>query len=341
MKRPEPDSPEADERCNAAAAWLVRNDRGLTAAEQDEFLDWLAADPRHAEWFEVHRGFFGSFVTMAQWRPEHSEEPNPDLLSGLPRRKRGRRLGWAMATAAAVVVSASLAWLMRPMTEPEPFDGPALLERRILADGSTIDLDRDAVVHVDYSTVDRRVVLTSGEALFTVVKDALRPFIVEADGIDVRAVGTAFAVRLAPDRVEVLVTSGTVEVQAPPADEMAPDDPSLPEPPRVVAGQRATIPTDRAAPIDVVDVSPEETERLASWQPQLLDFSSAPLSRAVAEFNRRNRVQLVLDDPTLADLPIIASIRSDKVEGFANFLRTTAQIEVEHREDRILLRRKR
>ena len=34
-----------------AAEWLVLCDRGLTAAEQDRFLDWLAADPRHGEWF--------------------------------------------------------------------------------------------------------------------------------------------------------------------------------------------------------------------------------------------------------------------------------------------------
>jgi transmembrane sensor len=55
MTRPEPDSPEAQRRAQAAADWLVRRDRGFTAAEQDAFLDWLAADPRHGEWLALRR----------------------------------------------------------------------------------------------------------------------------------------------------------------------------------------------------------------------------------------------------------------------------------------------
>ena len=30
---------------DVAAAWVMRQDRGLSPAEQDEFLQWLAADP--------------------------------------------------------------------------------------------------------------------------------------------------------------------------------------------------------------------------------------------------------------------------------------------------------
>ena len=37
--------PTPDER---AADWLIRRDRGLTPGEQDDYLQWLAADPRHA-----------------------------------------------------------------------------------------------------------------------------------------------------------------------------------------------------------------------------------------------------------------------------------------------------
>ena len=39
----------------AASGWIVRNNRGLTAAEQDEFSSWLAADPRHGEWWAKRR----------------------------------------------------------------------------------------------------------------------------------------------------------------------------------------------------------------------------------------------------------------------------------------------
>ncbi|MGH7943673.1 MAG: hypothetical protein ACREH8_07295 [Opitutaceae bacterium] len=84
-----------------------------------------------------------------------------------------------------------------------------------------------------------------------------------------------------------------------------------------------------------------ESARLLAWQPQLLDFSSVPLERPIAEFNRRNRVQFVLADAELAAMPIVASIRSDNVEGFAQFLAATPGVQVERRsEDEIVLRRR-
>ena len=45
MKRPEPESPEAERRSQRAADWLVRRDRGLSSAESIEYELWLAADP--------------------------------------------------------------------------------------------------------------------------------------------------------------------------------------------------------------------------------------------------------------------------------------------------------
>lgn len=334
MKRPEPDSPGADARSRAAAEWLVRRDRGLTAAEQDEFLQWLAADPRHGEWFALHRCTVGDFSALAQWRPEHSEEPNPDLLAPPQRPMR-----WfvPLVLAAAAAVALVLQW--RPAVPASPVATPAPaneLERRILEDGSSVELNRGAQVTVDFNDRERRVTLVRGEALFTVAKNPLRPFIVTAGGVAVRAVGTAFAVRLDSTAVEVLVTEGQVAVSGGQADH-----PVVPAP-LVVAGERAVVPRAQPGSTQILAVTPAETARLLSWQPQLLDFSSAPLASALAEFNRRNRVQFVLADPELAAMPVIASIRSDNVEGFARFLAASPGVQLERAGDNeIVVRRKR
>ena len=66
---------------SAAAEWLVKHDRGFTPAQQDEFLQWLASSPAHRESFNRHRQMWTDFYLLAQWRPEHSAEPNPDLLA--------------------------------------------------------------------------------------------------------------------------------------------------------------------------------------------------------------------------------------------------------------------
>jgi transmembrane sensor len=84
-------------------------------------------------------------------------------------------------------------------------------ERLALPDGSRVELKDGSEVVVQYSASERRVKLTGGEAHFTVWKDKTRPFIVNAAGVEVRAVGTAFNVRLEAKSVEVLVTEGRVE----------------------------------------------------------------------------------------------------------------------------------
>ncbi|MDP3070552.1 MAG: FecR domain-containing protein [Opitutaceae bacterium] len=339
MKRPEPDSPEAQIRSQAAADWLARRDRGLTAAEQDEFLQWLAADPRHGEWLAQHRRTVGDFAALAHWRLEHSAEPNPDLLA--PPRRRIHWLAPTLLATAAAITLAAVWWRATPAAPlVTPSASVAELKRLILEDGSSVQLNLGAVVTTEFSASERRATLVHGEALFTVAKNPVRPFIVRAGGVDVRAVGTAFSVRLDQAAVEVLVTEGRVAVK-----NSGPSGPNaVPQAPAslVDAGHRATVSLTSAAPPQIVAVSSQAIAQQLNWQPTLLDFSSAPLSAAVAEFNRRNRVQFVLADEELATLPIVASIRSDNVEGFAKFLSVAPGVEVERRSaTEIIVRRRR
>jgi transmembrane sensor len=347
MTRPEPDSREARRRSEAAADWLARRDRGLTASEQDAFLQWLAQDPRHGEWFALHRRTVGDFGALAHWRPEHSEEANPDLLA-----PPVRRATWAipigLAAAVAIVVGA---WRWHETAAEAGIVAPTAakeVERRILADGSSVELNRGASVTAAFGSTERRVNLMQGEALFDVRKEDPRPFIVRAGNVDVRAVGTAFAVRLGPATVEVLVTEGRValvtetESAAGRVEAIGNShgDVAPVLSPELVAGQRATVSRTGSTTPEIVSVTSAETARLLAWQPQLLDFSSAPLEAAVREFNRRNRIQFVVGDPTLAAMPIVASIRSDNVDGFARVLAAMPGVEVERGEHEIVLRRR-
>ena len=344
MKRPEPDSFDAQRRAQAAAEWLVRRDRGLTAAEQDEFLPWLAADPRHGEWLALHRHTVGDFGALARWRPEHSEEPNPDLLA--PPRRRIHWLAPTLLAAAASITLAGFWWRTTPATPvTAAIASVSELKRLILEDGSSVELNHGAVVTTEFSATERRATLVRGEALFTVAKNPARPFIVRAGGVDVRAVGTAFSVRLDATAVEVLVTEGRVAVAQPARivknSELPSTIPQLPSPlAEIAAGHRATVSLTGAEPPRVVAVTPHAIMQQLNWQPTLLDFSSAPLAAAVAEFNRRNRVQFVLADAELAGMPIVASIRSDNIEGFAKFLAAAPGVQIERGATEIIIRRR-
>ncbi|SDS05125.1 FecR domain-containing protein [Opitutus sp. GAS368] len=319
-----------------AAAWLARRDRGLSPAEQDEYLQWLGADPRHTEAVTQHAAALERMMQLYEWQPGHDTEPNPDLFA-VPRR---RTWLWSSALAAAAAIAVILAWQQpwretRPMMALTPRSYLHVNERLALPDGSRVELKDGTKVVVQYSERERRVKLTGGEAHFTVWKDASRPFIVDAAGVEVRAVGTAFNVRLEEKSVEVLVTEGRVKVAATP-EQMAGDLASLPE---ISQGERATValPDPAAAmtpavPV-VAPVTAEEISQELAWQAPWLQFYETPLADAVAEFNRLNQQQIVIADPELRKRRIDGTFRPDNVEGFVRLLTTTLDIRAETNAD--------
>ena len=230
----------------------------------------------------------------------------------------------------------------------------AAYRQETLSDGSVLDLNRGAHVVVQFTAAERRVLLVQGEAQFAVAKNPARPFVVRAGGVEVRAVGTAFNVKLAGPNLEVLVTEGTVHVSqqtvVAPATSMATGASagSAPTAAPVVlaaltAGQWTVIPVAAViAPPVVVQTSDPEIARLLDWQPRLLDFESTPLAEVVETFNRRNPQRLVIGDEELRALTIVASIRSDNVEGFVRLLEGTMGVRAERTQaGEIVLRRAR
>ena len=190
--------------------------------------------------------------------------------------------------------------------------------------------------------------LAAGEAHFTVAPNPARPFTVSAGGVAVRAVGTAFNVRLATTAVEVLVTEGKVSVAemeraVPPAlassagrsrdERNAPTGgPTSGSPTFLTANERTvfTLPSapSRAAPT-VEKIADDALREALSWQERKLVFTETPLRDVVAQFNRRNRLQLVIGDPSIAERPVGGTFAADNVEGFVRLLEGSGAITVE------------
>jgi len=345
MNDPRTDDPEQERIADQAAAWVLRKDRGLTAVEQDEFSDWIAADPRHGPALARSRRHWKRIDLLAQWRPEHSPEPNPDLLAPPLRRRFRRYLPISLACAAAIVLS--VGWFARSLLIPSRAVTAVVATappggQRVLEDGSIVELNRDSEIAVSFSPAERRVRLVRGEGHFVVAKDNSRPFVVNASGVDVRAVGTVFNVRVGTEALEVLVTEGHVQVGP---NRQTTNEPAVP--PRNV-GESRLAPRQRAFfPLSPTAGSPQiatltlgEIERVLAWQHVQLDFTAAPLREIVTEFNHRNVIQLVVADPELASVRITATFRSDNLMGFVQLLEAGFGARAERRtEEEIVLRK--
>ena len=349
MKSRDPRGDDTRTADQMAAEWLARHDRGLTAAEQDEFSQWLAAEPRHRVAWAECRWSWDELDRLAGLPTALPAKPDPDLLAPatsewllwLTAHSRVTALGAVAAILVLALVSARW-WPSRPdRADNHPLLPPMpLIEQRRLADGSIVQMNRGSVVASRFTPEERLVRLEHGEAHFQVTKDAARPFIVEVGGVAVRAVGTAFNVRCASSSVEVLVTAGQVAVQkvAFPNRVTGTDRSSLPAGTLLVAGECALVLLDLGAPPPAVQhLSPGEIEARLAWQPRRLEFTATPLAEIVAEFNRRNPVRLTLASDELASLRLSLAFRSDNVEGFVRLLVSHFGVRAEWRDPHEIL----
>jgi transmembrane sensor len=305
-----------------ASRWLASRDArpsdpGLASA----FDQWLHADIRHRVTYLKLEAAWQRGDKLRELRPL-DRAVNPDLL-------RPPRRYWSTAIAASVVLvllvagifiaNNQLGW-QRYETRIGGFS------RIVLEDGSVIDLNTDSDVRVRIGSRQREVRLVRGEGRFQVAHDAARPFVVSAANADVRAVGTAFSVRLRqPQQVDVLVSEGIVAIDAA----------RLAHAPPIHAGEAAVVLPDR---MSVRRLEPHQVEGRMAWTTGRLQFRGDSLGDAVDEFNRYNRRHLRLADASLAQLRVGGTFNATDPDSFAAALASAFGLQVAHDTDAIVLR---
>ncbi len=334
-----------------ASKWAIKQSIGFTAEEQDQFFEWLATDPEHAEAFSSRRQVWDELNSLAEWRPEHSLKPNPDLLQASDLPKKTTKLPtllYFIGGIAALWALGLLSWnVINEVGTVEPYmltsgGGAQSYERYELADGSVVELNRGAQATVEITEKNRFVNLESGEAHFTIAKDASRPFIVNAKGVAVQAVGTIFNVQISDDSVNVLVTEGRVLVDHEVDEETnGVIESTKTQTQELAAGQRSIIDLGTEDPEAVVQmVTLTEIEQQLSWLKQVLSFQSALLSDIVLEFNRRNFTQITIGDPEISNLELTVALKPHNIDSFLELLELTQNIEADHIGESIILLRK-
>jgi transmembrane sensor len=303
-----------DEATADAAVWLSRLGDGEPSAQEGLAFDaWLAAAPENGAAFARAVGVLHDLDAHAR---EVLAQIDAKAAPAAPRRAyrsrpapRRRRIsaGW-WATGAGALLAAGLAVVVMPpeLVRPASVQSYATAkgqhQRVALADGSVIDLDAETRLRVSFQGSQRHVALAEGQAIFDVVHDARRPFVVEAAGRLIRDVGTQFDVRARGGQLTVTVARGRVEV--------TPDAPGAAVEGQDVLlgpGQRFELDAPAAAP-QLSAVDPQET---FSWRSGRLVYRNRPLGEVVADLNRQFVEQTTIADPQLAKLPITGVIVLD------------------------------
>ncbi|WP_372781661.1 FecR domain-containing protein [Phenylobacterium sp.] len=278
-----------------AAGWLARLQRD-DVAEGDglAFEAWLAESPENGHayraalsvWHEFDAGADGVLKALA----------SPAGRRVAPRAPTRR---WLVG-AGGVGIAAGLSLAILPSLTSGPAiqtlgTGRGQRQRFTLADGSVVDLNAETRLRVMFERGERRVAMDDGEAIFDVVSDKTRPFIVAAGGRTVRVVGTQFDVRNRQGALTVTVARGKVEVR-PSADRVY----------ALTPGQRLEVSAAGLEKTQFVD--PAEA---FSWRAGRLVYRNEPLSEVVADLNRQFPERIDIGDPELGRIPITGVIVLD------------------------------
>lgn len=340
-----------------AARWLTRLQESTPSLDETaRWQQWMSRDPAHARAFwrmeEVWHGF-EEMERPALLPPEvvardtyDGTVPVSEWLQRQPTARRGGQAWWPALAACFVVLVAAGSWVAMRQTATEIIETRVGENRTVtLSDGSKVSLGGRSRLEVAFRPERRELTLSAGEALFSVAKDARRPFLVRAGTATVTAVGTLFNVRRGTGRVVVSVIEGRVLVQP-----MAPTI-SLPwlndlERFAPVKSNGSSEPLDAGHRTVVSRSGFGETVKLRDasldtrWRSGQLSFEDEPLHYVVEDVNRYARKPIVIDDADTAQLRVSGTVLSEHIDGWVASLATAFGVEATEDDGEIRLRQK-
>jgi transmembrane sensor len=177
-----------------------------------------------------------------------------------------------------------------------------------LADGTGVVLGPASRLIVDPHSSDRSVSL-DGDAYFTVVHDASRPFTVRVAALKIQDVGTAFSIQTDEGGgIRVAVASGSVT--------LGPRESNRASAEVLRARDRATVDPSGIVGIERSAVSDDDL----AWVQGRLVFRDAPVIQVGAELYRWYGVRLRVADSTLSNLHLTASFSGESVDRVLNVI---------------------
>jgi transmembrane sensor len=298
----------ADPVTDQALDWFARL-RGAKpdGAAEAAFRAWLAEDPRHeAEFRELE----------ALW----NSKPFFDALKALPIDKAAlmrpkRRFPMRAAALAASLLMAAGIWQYPALTiafQADYVTATGSQTTVALPDGSTMMLNTDTAVALDFAAGKRDIRLLRGEAFFDVVHDPAHPFTVSGHYGAVEVLGTAFSVKTGDDEDEVVLERGRVRVlclcENQGRAELAP-------------GEAVSITASAVSSVHAADPS-----TALAWRDGRIIFENARLGTVLQELRRYHRGPIMVADERVNRLVVTGNYRLDNVEGALRTLADAAGV---------------
>jgi transmembrane sensor len=264
----------------AARYVLSLDQRGDDPALRAEVEDWLTRDPHNAVAFARAEAAWEAAGRALERQDAGPAEPAPTGMT----RRRMLIGGGALAASVAGLGVIRLTADMRYET------GIGQVRDVRLAGGWHVRLNTDTQIEVARDRSDPTMRLRRGEAFFDIAAGDRAPLRVAAAGTFVRAVDTAFNLRMRDHVVELTVTRGSVLARG--ADTAIR---------RVGTGDSATI---QSRLIALARLDPRQLDQRIAWRERMIELGGDTVAQAVEEFNRYRTTPIVVADQRVGALRI-------------------------------------
>ncbi|HET6464676.1 MAG TPA: FecR domain-containing protein [Nitrospiria bacterium] len=282
-------------RACAVREFVSRQSGAWSAADEKRLTEWLAADPAHRH----------AFDSVARLWTAAGELPFTARRRRAPRNQRllSRPSVGQMAAAVAVAVLLILGgvrfsqwWFGISQSIATRIAEQKTLR---LPDGSMITLDADSELMYQVGYGRRQATLMHGEALFSVIHEANRPFEVTAGAGHIVDRGTVFDVEARHDELRVSVLEGRVVL--------------------ISASARAALAAGEGSGLDSEGHFTEVLkidESVGEWREGRRVFRDMPLGRVLEYLERSQGVNFDLTTSSLAQLRVSGVFRMADLRAF-------------------------
>ncbi|WP_428230553.1 FecR family protein [Flavobacterium sp.] len=201
-----------------------------------------------------------------------------------------------------------------------------------LSDGTLVHLNSGTTLKypVKFIAGENRQVFLDGEAFFDVAKDAKHPFIVNADALNVRVLGTHFNVSNYPEDAvtDVVLVEGSVGMYRS-NEEFDANKNTILKP-----GYKGSFDRESA----MISTKPVITDIYTSWINGGLTFRNMTFRNIITKLERRYNVTIINKNEKLANEKFNASFKEESIENVMSYFNDIHGINYTIKNNQILIK---
>jgi transmembrane sensor len=311
-----------------------------TAQSEAFWEDWIVQNPQKLSTLEEAKSIILAFGLPQQpvveeriQKVKFAIDQHINQTRVLPKvRRLMPTYAWIAASVLVWLVMGSLWLYVFQQSELVYQTGFGETQKIALPDGSEITLSPQSKITYKLNNQERQAWL-EGDALFKINKvlnnsksGAYQPFIVYTKHLKVKVLGTEFNIKSSQKQTKVVLHSGKVELY-------------LNDKPQALAyvmtpGEQAAYAPNQSE----LTLNTLASEKLDAWKQNKLIFDELTLQEIAAIIQEKYGLEMVFEDPTLAQKKFVGAIPSDKVDMLFTTLTKLYGIEIEKQGKKLILK---